>query len=76
MLGQQEPAPLVIEVIRQPTATPDISINVVLGMFEMAGVFLLVAAAGSILAGLVLVGIRRMREASKPNEPSHVRLQI
>ena len=75
MLGQQ-PQPHVIDVIRQPAATPDISINVVLGMFEMVGVFLLAAAVGSILVGFVLVAIRRMREASQPNDTSHVRLRI
>lgn len=75
MQGQQEP--IVVEVFRQPTITPDISINVVLGMFEMAGVFLLVAAAGSVLAGLVMVGIRRLREASQPDtDTGHVRLRI
>ena len=69
--------PILIEVIKQPTITPDISVTVVLGMFEMAGVFLLLAAIGSLLAGVVLVAIRRMRDASDSGtDTSHVRLRI
>jgi hypothetical protein len=72
-----QPDPIVIEVARQPTITPDISVNVVIGMFQMAGAFLLVAAIGSLLAGAVMVGIRRLRDGANPStDTGHVRLRI
>lgn len=70
-------APIIVEVVKQPTITPDISVNVVVGMFQMAGAFLLVAAIGSIVAAAIFVGIRRMRDASDGStDTSHVRLRI
>ena len=72
---QQEP--IIVDVLKQPTITPDISVNVVLGMFQVAGVFLLAAGIGSLLAGAVLVWIRRRRDASATSaDSSHVRLGI
>jgi hypothetical protein len=41
-LFQQEP--IVVEVLKQPPPARDISIDVVLGMFQMAAVVLLAAA--------------------------------
>jgi len=75
MMLQQEP--IIVEVAKQPTITPDISINVVLGMFQMAGAFLLAAAIGSLVVGAILVWIRKRRDASTPTtDTSHVRLRI
>jgi hypothetical protein len=75
MFIQQEP--IVVEVIKQPAAAPDISVEVVLGMFELAGVALIVAALGGIVAGAIFIGIRRLRDASTPpTDTEHVRLRI
>jgi len=75
MFIQQEP--IVVEVIKQPAAAPDISVEVVLGMFELAGVALLLAALGGIVAGAIFIGIRRFRDASTPpTDTEHVRLRI
>jgi hypothetical protein len=75
MLIQQEP--IVIEVLKQPAATPDISVEVVLGMFELTGVALLVAALGGLVAGAIFIGIRRFRDSSTPpTDTEHVRLRI
>ena len=75
MFIQQEP--IVVEVLKQPAATPDISVEVVLGMFELAGVALLLAALGGIVAGAIFIGIRRVRDASAPStDTEHVRLRI
>ena len=70
--------PVVVDVIKQPPAAHDISIDYILTMFASAGVFLLVAALGGIVVGLIFVGIRRMQEKSAPPEPdsSHVKLRI
>lgn len=75
MFFQQEP--IVVDVIKQPTPARDISIDVVLGMFQMAGVVLLAAAIGGLIAGLIFIGIRRLRDASAPPpDTEHVRLRI
>ncbi len=62
--------PIVVDLARQPEASPDISINVVIGAFATAGAFLAVAAIGS---GLVAGGIffyKRWRDASAPGAQS------
>jgi hypothetical protein len=74
-LFQQEP--IVVEVLKQPPPARDISIDVVLGMFQMAAVVLLAAAVGGLIAGLIFIGIRRFRDASAPStDTEHVRLRI
>jgi hypothetical protein len=75
MFLQQEP--IVVDVIKQPTPARDISVDVILGMFQMAGVLLLAAAIGGVLVGLVFIGIRRLRDASAPpSDSEHVKLRI
>jgi len=75
MFIQQEP--ILVEVLKQPAAAPDIGVEVVLGMFELAGVALLLAALGGIVAGAIFIGIRRVRDASTPpTDTEHVRLRI
>ena len=75
LLLQQQP--IVVDVIKQPPPARDISIDVVLGMFQMAGVVLLAAAVGGLIVGLIFIAIRRMRDASAPSTDSdHVRLRI
>jgi len=70
--------PIVVEVIKQPAATRDISIDYIITMFQTAGVLLLAAALGGILVGLIFVVIRRFRDASTSHtgETEHVRLRI
>jgi hypothetical protein len=75
MFFQQQP--IVVDVIKQPQPAPDISVDVVLGMFAMAGVVLLAAAIGGVIAGLIFIGIRRFRDGSAPpTDTEHVRLRI
>jgi hypothetical protein len=75
MFIQQEP--IVVEILKQPEAAHDIGVDVVLGMFAMAGVFLLVAALGGLVAGAIFIGIRRFRDSSAPPaDTDHVRLRI
>ena len=70
--------PIVVEVLKQPVPTRDISIDYVITMFQTAGIFLLTAAVGGILVGLIFVALRRMRDASASHtgETEHVRLRI
>ena len=75
LLLQQQP--IVVDVIKQPPPSRDISIDVVLGMFQMAGVVLLAAAVGGLIVGLIFIAIRRFRDASAPpTDSDHVRLRI
>ena len=75
LLLQQQP--IVVDVIKQPPPARDISIDVVLGMFQMAGVVLLAAAVGGLIAGLIFIGVRRLRDASAPpSDSEHVKLRI
>ena len=64
MFIQQEP--IVVEVLSQPEVARDISADVVIGMFSLAGVMLLAAALGGLVVGAIFVGIRRYRDASAP----------
>ena len=64
-------APIVVDVVKQPQPTHDISIDVVLNMFAMAGVLLAIAAIGSaIVAGSMLL-YKRWRDSSKPDTGGH-----
>ncbi|MBI3050389.1 MAG: hypothetical protein HYY76_18995 [Acidobacteria bacterium] len=75
MLLQQPP--IVVEVLKQPEAAHDISIDYILTMFATAGVVLLVAAVGGLIAGAIFIGIRRLQEGSAPpGDTDHVRLRI
>jgi hypothetical protein len=71
--------PIVVDVVKQPTPTQDISIDYVITMFQTAGVFLLMAAVGGLIVGAVFVAFKRYREASAAtttNETDHVKLRI
>ena len=71
-------APIVVDVVKQPPPTRDISIDYIITMFQTTGVLLLAAALGGIIVGAIFIGIRRLREASTPHtgETEHVRLRI
>ena len=64
LLLQQKP--IVVDLASQPEAAPDISLDVIVGMFAMAGVFLLVAALGSGLVAAGMLLYKRRRDASAP----------
>lgn len=75
----QQPPPIVVEVLKSPPPPArDISIDYILTMFATAGVLLLVAAVGGLVAGAIFIGIRRLRDASAPPtaDSSHVKLRI
>ena len=75
-LAQQ---PIVVDLARQPQPSQDISIQVVLSMFAVAGVFLLVALVGCVIVAGGMILYKRRRDASAPSQDtqhSHIRLQI
>jgi hypothetical protein len=70
--------PIVVDLGRQPEPTRDISIDVVLGTFALAGAFLLVAVLGSLVVAVGMFVYKRRRDAADAAaaEPSHTRLQL
>ena len=77
LLAQQQP--IVVDLAKQPEPTRDISIEVVLSMFAVAGIFLLVAFIGcAVVAGATIL-YKRWRDGSTPpseTRHSHIRLEI
>jgi hypothetical protein len=71
-------SPIVVEVIQQPEAAPDISLQYALGMFMMAGAVIAFAAAGGLIVGALFVLYRRYREShTDPTNPAdELRLRI
>ena len=68
--------PIIVEVGKAPEPTPDLSIDFVVGMFAMAGVFLLAALVGSLIVAGVIVLVKRRHQRLSPNDPSHTTLRI
>ena len=77
LLAQQQP--IVVDLAQQPEPTRDISIEVVLSMFAVAGIFLLVALIGcAVVAGGTIL-YKRWRDGSGPppdTSHSHIRVEI
>jgi uncharacterized protein involved in exopolysaccharide biosynthesis len=70
--------PIVIDVIRQPPVTPEITYpQVIVSAFSAAGLIMLVAALVGLLTGAVIIFLKRRLEASGAStESEHVRLRI
>ena len=71
--------PIVVDLTAKSAPSRDISIEVVLAMFAVAGIFLLVALIGCALVAGGIILYKRWRDASTPPSEashSHIRLQI
>jgi hypothetical protein len=76
LLAQQ---PIVVDLSTRSEQSHDISIEVVLAMFAVAGIFLLVALIGSAIVAGGMIAYKRWRDASAPapeTQHTHIRLQI
>jgi len=67
--------PIVVEVAKEPPPTRDASIHGVLGIFALAGAFLLAAAVGSALVAGGMVLYKKWR-GERGSEPTHTQLRI
>ncbi len=68
--------PIIVDVGKQPDQTPDISLDFVVGMFAMAGVFLLVALVGSLIVAGVILFMKRRQQRLAPDDSGHTTLRI
>ena len=68
--------PIIVEIAKPPEATPDVSIDFVVGIFAMAGIFLLAAFIGSLLVAGGMLLYKRRNKSALSNEPSHTTLRI
>ena len=71
--------PIVVDLAGRSPESHDISIDVVLSMFAMAGIFLVIALIGSSIVAGGMILYKRWRDSSTPpqTEPhTHIRLQI
>ena len=73
----QQPGPIIIETIRQPPITQEITMgDVVLGAVGVVGAVMIAAAVVGLLIGLVVVMIKRSRDAAAgPTDPGHAKLR-
>ena len=74
MLALQQ-NPIVVEVAKQPPPTHDASIDAVLSIFALAGVFLLAAAVGSVLVAGGIVLYKKWK-GEGTSEATHTQLRI
>ena len=68
--------PIIVNVGKAPDPTPDISIDFVVEMFAMAGIFLLAALVGSLIVAGVILFMKRRRQRLEPDDPGHTTLRI
>ena len=71
--------PIVVDLSQKTEASHDISIEVVLSMFAVAGIFLLIALVGCAIVAGGMILYKRWRDASAPpseTQHSHIRLEI
>ena len=67
--------PIVVEVAKQPPPTKDASIDAVLSIFALAGVFLLAAVVGSVLVAGGMVLYKRWK-GTPEGDATHTQLRI
>jgi hypothetical protein len=73
--------PIVVDVVRQPPITPEISYgSVLLAALWVLGILFVASIASGLLGGIGVVLYKRWRDSSArgsdPTQPSHTRLRI
>ena len=78
MLAWLQQNPIVVDLGQQPPPARDISIDMVLGIFMLAGAFLAAAAVGSVLVAGGMMLYKRRRDAAGGDSmgPSHTQLGL
>jgi hypothetical protein len=70
--------PIVVQVLKQPPVTPEITIgDVILSAVGLTGAIMLAAIIAGLLVGAVIVYRKRRADAiAPPTDPGHARLRI
>jgi hypothetical protein len=69
--------PIVVDLAKESPQSHDISIEVVLSMFAVAGIFLLIALIGCLIVGGGMFLYKRWRDrSSPPSEPQHTHIRL
>jgi hypothetical protein len=70
--------PIIVDVGKQPTPTRDVTFDFLVGMFTMAGVFLLAALIGSLIVagGIILYKRRSGPSSTDTGNPGHTTLRL
>lgn len=70
-------SPIIVEVVKQPPVTPEISYGSVLASaVGLVGVILLAALAVGLVIGGGVVWFKRRHPGASPSESTHVKLRI
>jgi hypothetical protein len=73
----QSPNPIVVDVVKQPPVTPEISYgSVLLSAIGVVGVLVLAGIVVGIIVGGVIIWRKKQRDAREPGDHSHVKLHI
>jgi hypothetical protein len=69
--------PIVVEVVKQPPVTPEISYgSVLLSAIGVVGVLVLAGIVVGLTIGAVIIWRKKKHEATDPVDHSHVRLRL
>ena len=68
--------PIIVDVGQQPPPTHDLTFDFLIGMFQMAGIFLLAALIGSVIVAAVIIVYKRRQSSSGTGDPGHTTLRI
>jgi hypothetical protein len=73
----QQPGPIIVETVRQPPITREITMgDVVLGAVGFVGAIMIAAIVAGLVIGIVIVMIKRSRDAAAgPTDPGHAKLR-
>jgi len=73
----QQPGPIIVETVRQPPITREITMGeVVLGAVGFVGAIMIAAIVAGLAIGIVVVMIKRSRDAvAGPTDPGHAKLR-
>ena len=73
----QQPGPIIIETVRQPPITREITMgDVVLGAVGFVGAVMIAATIAGLLVGFIIVMMKRSRDATAgPTDPGHAKLR-
>lgn len=69
--------PIVVEVVKQPPVTPEISYgSVLLSAVGVVGVLLLAGIVVGLIVGGVIIWRKKRREATEPVDHTHIKLRL